>query len=198
MDQERVRSFFDSRADSYLARSHRGLWDRFRQKEFEGVVKLLGLREGLSLLDVGSGAGYYAIRLQKDFGMEVLAADLSPRMIEQLRGNGVRHWHGDFANYEGSEEFDRVLIAGMLEFAADPEAIFKKAYQSLKKGGRLVALIPRGGLPGWAYALAHVARGCPTRILPRSEYRRLASHAGFSFIEEIRCTSISQALSWVK
>lgn len=198
MHHERVQEYFDSRAESYMARSRRGLWDRFRRREFEAVVRLLAPSEGLSVLDAGAGAGYYALRLRDEFGVNVMGVDLSAKMVNQLTRMGVQAWHGDFANFQGEEKYDRVLIAGMLEFSAHPEGVFAAAHRALKQSGRLVVLIPQTGFSGWAYAMAHVMKGCPTRILPEREYRRLASHFGFEFIESSYCTPISLALSWVK
>ncbi len=198
MPTEQVLQYFDSRAGGYLTRSQRGIWNQFRRREYWAVTRLLALKPGQRVLDAGCGAGYYALRLRDEFGADVTGLDLSPKMINEFRVHGMPAEVADMASYDGGGRFDRVLLAGMLEFVPDVEAVFRAASRSLKPGGRLVALVPRAGLSGWAYAVTHELAGCPTRVLNRAEYESRAVNAGFHFVESITATPISRAVSWVK
>jgi ubiquinone/menaquinone biosynthesis C-methylase UbiE len=81
--------------DSYIARladPARDLW----QKP-EEVVKQLGLRPGQTACDVGSGPGYFTLRLAAAVGEngQVYAVDVEPKILEALRDRieaaGVRN-----------------------------------------------------------------------------------------------------------
>ncbi len=55
----------------------------------EKLLRKFGLAEGLTFLDVGAGTGYFAREASKIVGSsgKVLAVDMSPEMIELLKGN---------------------------------------------------------------------------------------------------------------
>ncbi len=198
MQTERVLKYFNERADAYLSRSQKGLWEIFRQREYAAVARLLALKPGHQVLDGGCGAGYYALRLRAEFGAEVTGVDISQKMIAQLSAHGILGHVGNVVDFDGAERFDRVLLAGMLEFVPDVEAVFRSAFRALKPGGRLVALLPKAGLSGWAYAKTHEWSGCPTRVLSLSSYQHRAAHVGLQFVESVASTPISLAASWVK
>lgn len=196
--EDQVAEYFNRRADKYLERSGKGLWDTFRKRERAAIVHLLAPKRDHRILDAGCGAGFYSLYLQNKFGAEVTGVDLSEKMIENLKASGVKgHW-GPIATFESEQAFDRVLAAGVLEFVADPERVFTALFKALVPGGRLVVLVPRAGLAGLAYSLAHSAFGCPTHVLPEEDYKKMAAYAGFTFVERISCTPISTALSWVR
>lgn len=59
--------------------SSRGRW--IGQQEFSTLVKLFSLKEGQSLLDVGSGTGYFSQRFYQ-LGMQVTGLDPDVAMID--------------------------------------------------------------------------------------------------------------------
>src|SRR3546814_18777497 len=64
----------------------------------EGVLRRIGVRPGMAVLDLCCGDGYFTARLAKIVGGHVYALDLDPGMIEQARvetallGAAVRPW----------------------------------------------------------------------------------------------------------
>jgi SAM-dependent methyltransferase len=193
---EKIIRYFDERAQKYLQRSGRGIWATFRQRERSALMHLLAPKDGQRILDAGCGAGFYAVDLRDNFNAKVTGIDISPKMIARIRAQGFEAQVARFDEFKTAEAYDGILAAGVLEFVESPERAFNNAYAALKEGGRLVLLVPRGGLAGRLYAWTHAVFGCPTRVFSESEYRAMAAAAGFKFLERVSCTPISIAISW--
>jgi len=99
------------------------------------------------LLDIGCGAGNYALRLLQEIpGMAVDLVDLSQPMLDRARqrvgsvtSGEVRTIQTDIRNIELAEErYDIVVTAAALHHLRTEEewdAVFTLVYQSLKPGG---------------------------------------------------------------
>ena len=112
---------------------------------------------GDTVLEVGAGIGNIAGRLM---GRRVLyvAGEKEPLNLHALHNRFLRTPNvvvqridpeaaGDFAGLENC--FDTVLCLNVLEYLDDPAAAIRSLRASLKPGGRLVVLVPRGpGLYG--------------------------------------------------
>src|SRR5207247_10358646 len=82
-----------------------------------GGVRCVGPRR---VLEVGAGPGEFAERLGRDLGVEVIAADLSPRMVELARDRGVDARLGDVQELEFEDgSFDCAVAAWMLYHVPD-------------------------------------------------------------------------------
>jgi len=109
------------------------------------VEELLGDVKGKSLLDAGCGEGYLARHYTKK-GADVIAIDLSPRLIETSEtitndeGLEVDYRVGDVCHIESvpNETFDFVLSNLVLLNIPCLEDALKEYYRVLKKGGHLV------------------------------------------------------------
>jgi SAM-dependent methyltransferase len=93
------------------------------------------------VLEVGSGRGELAERLQRELGVELVAIDQSARMVELARERGVDARVGDVQAlpFEAAS-FDCVLAAWMLYHVADLDRGLGEIARVLKPGGRLVAV----------------------------------------------------------
>jgi 2-polyprenyl-3-methyl-5-hydroxy-6-metoxy-1,4-benzoquinol methylase len=86
---EAVREIWDTNADYWNERMGDG-------NEFHRMLigptqeRLLSLRPGETVLDIGCGNGQFARRMAQ-LGAHVLAVDVSPRMIEHARANTLEH-----------------------------------------------------------------------------------------------------------
>lgn len=101
------------------------------------AVKEVGPRR---VLEVGAGPGEFAERLGRDLGAEVIAVDLSPRMVELARDRGVDARLGDVQELEFEDgSFDCAVAAWMLYHVPDLDRGLGQLSRVLRPGGRLVA-----------------------------------------------------------
>jgi len=132
-----------SKKDYNLA--ERRLW-----QDADAILSQIGLLPGSTLVDIGSGDGYFSIpaaRIVGDTG-RVYSLDRSPENLsgleEAIRENGLSNIHttvGDAETIlpcEGCADF--VLMANVLHDFENPVAALKNARKMLKPGGRLADL----------------------------------------------------------
>jgi SAM-dependent methyltransferase len=191
-----VNPYFEARAKNYVKQSGRGLWQRFRQTEYSVVAEFLEGKAEMSLADLGCGAGFYATRLKKEFGLHVVGIDSSPGMLRHLENSGIRTILSTIETMPIEEKFDLALIAGVLEFISRPDLVFKKCAEILKPGGRLVTLIPNDGVLGSLYRRFHEFQDCPTYLRSREQYQAMAKLKGFTLVDSKSCTPISQVVAF--
>jgi SAM-dependent methyltransferase len=93
------------------------------------------------VLEVGCGWGELAEWLARDTGAEVVAVDLSPRMVELARSRGVDARVADVQALPFDDEtFDVAVAAWMLYHVADLDRGLRELARVLRPGGRLVAV----------------------------------------------------------
>ncbi|MFA6238495.1 MAG: class I SAM-dependent methyltransferase [Bacteriovorax sp.] len=195
---EKINKYFDARADHYLEKSDSGLWRIFRLKERDSIARLLNAKAQSSLLDLGSGAGYYSIYFKEHYMLDVFAIDTSAKMVNELKKRGVPCQQASVETMDLFKVFDNALAAGVLEFVDRPEVFFKLIGPMIRPGGRLVLLVPAAGLFGLGYKLLHGIGGCPANIRSSHEYENLAAMFGFKKIGTEKPTLISRALCFEK
>ena len=126
--------------------------DRDRWQRPADVVQALNVTEEAVVVDVGSGVGYFALKLSDRVGERgrVLAVDvravpllvLRARALLRARGN-VTAIHADFAEADLPRGgVDAVLVANTYHELADPRAALDHAFAALRPGGRLVVVDP--------------------------------------------------------
>lgn len=91
------------------------------------------------VLEVGCGPGYFAERLHDELGADVVAADISPRMVELARGRGLEAVVADVQKLPfPGRSFEVVVANWMLYHAPDLDRGLAEIARVLR-GGRLVA-----------------------------------------------------------
>jgi SAM-dependent methyltransferase len=104
---------------------------------FEAVAEVSPRR----VLEVGCGPGELAARIADELGAEVVAMDISPRMVELARGRGVDARLGDAVELPfGAAEFDCAVAAWMLYHVSDVDRALAELARVLEPGVRLVAV----------------------------------------------------------
>ena len=92
------------------------------------------------VLEVGCGWGELAEWIARETAAEVVAVDLSPRMVELARERGVDARLADVQEMPFDEgEFDCVVAAWMLYHVPDLQRACAELVRVLRSGGRLVA-----------------------------------------------------------
>jgi ubiquinone/menaquinone biosynthesis C-methylase UbiE len=111
-------------------------------------LALASLREGETVLDLGSGAGFDCFLAARQVGKsgKVIGVDMTPEMLDKARGNAEK---GDFKNVEfrlgeienlpvADGEADIVISNCVINLSPAKEKVFQEAFRTLKPGGRLM------------------------------------------------------------
>ena len=170
--------------EAYIARmveAERAQW----QKPDE-VLRVLSLRRGEWVCDIGAGPGYFALPIARAVGEDggVYAVDVEPRILEALRQRVQRSGAhnvtpvlalGDDPLLPGAA-CDLILIVDTYHHFPDGPAYLRRLARSLKPGGRIVNIdfhkreLPVGPPPG--------------HKLSREEFLAQAAKAGLSLVAE--------------
>jgi ubiquinone/menaquinone biosynthesis C-methylase UbiE len=167
-DSRSVREQWDLAADAYAEGQASGL-DHYRYEFFGPAhVALCGDVQGVRLLDVGCGSGYFA-REMASRGARVTGIDISPRMIanasEQEKASplGIAYQAVDAAEVSSAFEpasFDMATSCLALQDMPDPARVLRSIQRTLRPGGRFVA------------SIEHPCTNPPFRVWERDASRR--------------------------
>jgi len=141
------RAWWDGEADDYYAEHGAFLGD----SQFvwgpegwtEAELDLLEVRDGMTVLEIGSGAAQCSRWLARHHDVRVVASDLSMGMLRTARrigdeGLSLLQCDG-LALPLGDASVDRVFTAyGVVPFVADSGAVLAEAARVLRPGGRFV------------------------------------------------------------
>ena len=153
------------------------------------------LREGQTVLDLGSGAGVDAFVARREVGAagRVVGVDFTPEMVERARRNADRLGYGNVAFVEGdiealpveSESVDVVLSNCVLNLVPDKARAFAEAFRVLKPGGHLCVsdVVSRGALPKEVRRSAELYAGCVAGAVDQADYLFGLRAAGFEGVE---------------
>jgi len=121
------------------------------------ILGSLGIRSGSTVVDLGSGAGYFALKLADMVGPrgEVVAVDLRRLSLFFLRLRALLKNRHNIRIIVGTADdphlpassADAVLIANTYHEFANPSAMLLHTWNGLRPGGRLV-IVDRGPRPG--------------------------------------------------
>jgi cyclopropane fatty-acyl-phospholipid synthase-like methyltransferase len=112
------------------------------------VIAALNLKPGQIVADIGSGTGYFSVRLAKSAAApKVYGADIEPSTVTYLRERAAKEGLHNVISVQATadsanlpEPVDLVLIVDTYHHIGDREAYFRRLAKSLKPGGR-VAII---------------------------------------------------------
>ena len=132
---ENIRQFFDNLALNY-------------KHEESGVISelldSLKLTKCKRVLDLGCGKGIISFKLAEISEGEVVALDLSSKMIELAKQSGdnpkVKFVNEDFYEFEDKKKFDAIICFDAYPHFLNVEGFVNKAYGLLKEDG-LLAII---------------------------------------------------------
>ena len=132
----RVARFFGRAAANYDRHA------RFQRDIADRLVTSIDIRAAQDILDIGSGTGYCARRLQSQFpDCRITNLDLSEAMLDHARGEADQAYQswicGDAQSLPfRNEAFDLVVSSLTLQWCKRPERFFSELHRVLKPGGR--------------------------------------------------------------
>ena len=129
---------------------------KFPVKRVLSRIRAQGIDQGIAL-DVGTGPGIFPIGIAENLpGMEFIAVDLSPAMIQTAQVNARERGVEERVHFQiGSayalplkdKSVDLVLCVHTMHHLEDPLAFFNEAARVLKEGGKCVMVDLRRDSP---------------------------------------------------
>ena len=156
------------------------------------------MRQGMKILEVGSGLGGSAFYLAETFGADVLGLDVSAEMVavsterkEEKGLSNVSFRHGDIRTSDlETGTFDLVWTRDCILYVPEKELVWSNVCAALRPGGQLfVTDFCRGGGPLSDEFKTYVEE-CQYYLLALDEYVRTREAAGFG---EVRMEDITTA-----
>jgi len=156
---------------------------------------LAELREGETVLDLGSGAGIDVLLSARRVGPEgmVYGVDMTDEMLEEARENAreagtenVEFRKGEIEDLPLPDDSVDVIISNcVINLSADKERVLSEAFRVLRPGGRFAVsdVVVRGPVPEAVRRNMELWAGCVAGALEEDAYRRLLGEAGFGEIE---------------
>jgi SAM-dependent methyltransferase len=155
-------------------------------------VAIASLKEGETVLDLGSGAGIDCFLASKRVGEtgRVIGVDMTTEMIERARENArkenfknVEFKLGDIENLPVEDNSIDVVISNcVINLAPDKGRVFKEIYRVLKSGGRMIMsdIVLTGKLPSWIKNNVNAYVGCIAGAVQMDDYLKMIKDAGLS------------------
>jgi arsenite methyltransferase len=158
-------------------------------------TKLAGIREGDTVVDLGSGAGndiFVARSIVGDKG-RIIGIDMTQEMVDKARRNneklGYENMEFHLADIEKMplEECtaDIVISNCVLNLVPDKPMAFREIHRILKPGGRFCIsdIVTQGDLPASVRKSAELYAGCVASAVKQEEYLEIIREAGFVDVE---------------
>lgn len=161
-------------------------------------VALAALREGETVLDLGSGAGLDCFLAAEKVGRQgmVIGVDMTPEMLDRARRNAreggyenVEFRLGEIENLPVADASVDVIISNcVINLSGDKPRVFREAYRVLKPGGRLLVsdIVLEEELPQAIRECTAAYVGCISGAVLKEDYLRMIREAGFVDVEVVQ------------
>lgn len=160
----------------------------------------LGLTDGMKIVDLGAGSGFYSIEAAKRVGAtgRVYAIDVQKDLLERLRSvgasQGLRNIEVIWGNAEkiGGTKLregiaDRVVVSNVLFQIEKPDDFSLEIKRIIKPGGRVLVV-------DWS----EVSTLGPSTVVPSSQAQALFEKAGFKLEEQFGAGDHHYGMIFVK
>ena len=152
------------------------------------VVRALGLKPGETVADIGSGSGYFSLRLARAVGEagHVYAVDIDPDLVRYLnrriRDSGLRNVQTVLSEPDDpllpDRSIDRFLIVNTWHHIENQERYLALLKKLLKPGGQIVMIdYQKRELPVGPPRTMKIARADLVRQMADNGFRLLKEHA---------------------
>ena len=154
-------------------------------------IALASIKEGETVLDLGSGAGFDCFLASKIVGPrgKVIGVDMTAEMVAKAKANAD---HGGYSNVEfrfGEIEalpvedntVDVIISNCVINLVPDKEKAFREAFRVLRPGGRLMVsdIVLLKGLPDFVKQSIEAYVGCIAGAVKKDKYLEAIRSAGF-------------------
>jgi len=156
---------------------------------------LVELRQGETVLDLGSGGGIDVLLSARRVGPEGKAygLDMTDEMLELARRNqreagltNVEFLKGEIESIPLPDASVDVVISNcVINLSGDKDRVLREAFRVLRPGGRFAVsdVVVRGAMPPAIRRSLELWAGCVAGALEEGEYRAKLSAAGFADVD---------------
>ena len=160
-------------------------------------VALASLKEGETVLDLGSGAGLDCFLAGQKVGStgNVIGVDMTPEMVARARRSAEK---GGYINVEfrlgeienlpvDDNSIDVVISNCVINLSPDKKKVFLEAFRVLKPGGRMMIsdIVLTRELPATVKESVEGYHACVSGAMVRDEYLHCIETGGFQAIKVI-------------
>lgn len=166
-------------------------------------IALASLKEGETVLDLGSGAGFDCFLAANKVGEKgkVIGVDMTPEMIEKARGNAKKDNYsnvefrlGEIDNLPVADNTIDIVISNcVINLAPKKSRVFEEAYRVLKPGGRIMIsdIVLLKQLPENILNSIEAYVGCISGAIKMEDYLKAMEDAGFKKVEKLEETTFA-------
>lgn len=165
-------------------------------------VALASLKEGETVVDLGSGGGLDCFLAANKVGSNgrVIGVDMTPEMLDKARANcrkggykNVEFRLGEIENLPVADNTADVIISNcVINLSPEKQRVFREAFRVLKRGGRLLIsdMVLLKDIPEALRknVLAYV--GCISGAEMKPTYTRMIENAGFKEVKVVEETRL--------
>jgi arsenite methyltransferase len=156
---------------------------------------LIELKEGQTVLDLGSGGGIDVLLSAKRVGStgKVYGLDMTDEMLALARENqrkagatNVEFLKGEIEHIPLPDNSVDVIISNcVINLSADKAQVLREAFRVLKPGGRFAVsdVVVRGDVPQAVRKSMELWVGCVAGALHEDDYRKFLAEAGFESVD---------------
>ncbi|MGM5488421.1 MAG: arsenite methyltransferase [Nanobdellota archaeon] len=166
-------------------------------------IALGKIKEGMTVLDLGSGAGFDCFLAAKKVGNgKVIGIDMTPEMVKKARENAAKHGYenvefrlGEIENLPVEDQSVDIIISNcVINLSPDKQQVFTDAYRVLKDGGKMFIsdMVLLEELSKEQKDDPELIAGCIGGAVLKDEYIRMVKEAGFSVEIVSEDTGISE------
>jgi SAM-dependent methyltransferase len=156
---------------------------------------LASLKEGETVIDLGSGAGFDCFLAARKVGAKgrVIGVDMTPEMVDKARVNASKTGHenvefrlGEIENLPCADNTADIVISNcVINLVPDKRRAFAEAHRVLKPGGRLMVsdIVLLKELPAGVRESVAALVGCVAGATLKDEYLGAIEAAGLRNIQ---------------
>ena len=155
-------------------------------------VAMAEMKEGDTVLDLGSGAGFDCFLAMRKVGEsgKVIGVDMVPEMVEKAKANAEKYGYKNVEFKLGEIEklpveddtVDIVISNCVINLSPDKDQVFAEAYRVLKNGGKMFVsdIVLLQELPEAVKNNPELLSGCVAGALLKENYIAKMKAAGFA------------------
>ena len=163
-------------------------------------VAIASLKEGETVLDLGSGGGLDCFLAANKVGEKgkVIGVDMTPEMLDKARENArkskrknVEFRLGEIENLPVADNTADVIISNcVINLSANKKRVFEEAFRVLKPSGRLMVsdIVLLTELPENIKKNVRAYIGCVSGAVMKNEYLKIIKETGFQNVKIVEET----------